>query len=90
MNYPYRKESFSADGRVLCSPYGNRTRILAFGEDCHEPVPCQGQRQELKEMTEVCVTEEHEDLVLAAKFSPQQLLATGGCRGEVKFHQPVL
>ena len=95
--YSYQKpglavcQSFSPDGRVLCSPCDNYTRLLAFNEQCQEPVQCQGQGQKPQEMTELCLTEEHDDYVFAAKFSPQgHLLATGCCSGDVKFHQPVL
>ena len=84
-------QSFSPDGRVLCVPEGRHTRLLAFDENCQEPVMCQDQGQEPKEMTELCVTEGHEYLVLATKFSPRgHLLATGCIDGQVKFHQPVL
>ena len=84
----YIKESFSPDGRVLCSPYGNETRLLTFSEECHEFV--NQQAPNLKEMNQVCSTSQHDKVVISTKFSPQgHLLLTGCFGGKIKFHQPI-
>ncbi|GLH12656.1 DDB1- and CUL4-associated factor 10 homolog [Gryllus bimaculatus] len=81
---------FSADGRLICSPFGYGVRLLAFSPECSElsiccpdkaPVP-------LYELaTNVC----HSDIVVSTKFSPQHCLLVSGClSGKIVWHQPVV
>ncbi|KAL1138049.1 hypothetical protein AAG570_009744 [Ranatra chinensis] len=82
---------FSADGRLICSPFGYGVRLLAFSQECSELsscVPKEGQPVKLHELgTNVC----HSDIVVSTKFSPRHCLLVSGClTGRIVWHQPVL
>jgi hypothetical protein len=81
---------FSADGRLICSPFGYGVRLLAFSPDCAELSTCVPPRPpvQLYELaTNVC----HADIVVSTKFSPQHCLLVSGClSGKIVWHQPVV
>uniref|UniRef100_A0A182N8M0 Uncharacterized protein n=1 Tax=Anopheles dirus TaxID=7168 RepID=A0A182N8M0_9DIPT len=94
MNQGYLKEScFSPDGRVICSPYDNGFRLLAFNENCNElqhatDIGRNGSPQLLQEVKrKQC----HSSLVVSSQFSPRfPLLVTGCLLGKIVWHQPTL
>lgn len=81
---------FSADGRLICSPFGYGVRLLAFSPDCAELSTCVPSKPpvQLYELTtNVC----HTDIVVSTKFSPQHCLLVSGClSGKIVWHQPVV
>lgn len=81
---------FSADGRLICSPYGYGVRLLAFSPECSELSSCVPKSGPLKLFeigTNVC----HSDIVVSTKFSPRHCLLVSGClTGRIVWHQPVL
>ncbi|XP_014769417.1 DDB1- and CUL4-associated factor 10 homolog [Octopus bimaculoides] len=80
---------FSSDGRLICSPFGFGTRLLAFNPQCLELPDCVPQRP-LK-MCEVACNMAHTNVVVTAKFAPNHCMYVAGClNGRVTFHQPVL
>jgi DDB1- and CUL4-associated factor 10 len=87
---------FSADGRIVCSPYDNGVRLLAFDESCHELSTAllnggAGKNGPAKEFHQIKVKECHSDVVVSTKFSPRfPLLVTGCLQGKIVWHQPLL
>ncbi|KAJ4446314.1 hypothetical protein ANN_13009 [Periplaneta americana] len=81
---------FSADGRLICSPFGYGVRLLAFSPECAELSTCVPPKPpvQLYELaTNVC----HADIVVSTKFSPQHCLLVSGClSGKIVWHQPVV
>jgi hypothetical protein len=81
---------FSADGRLICSPFGYGVRLLAFSPDCAELsacIPSKSPVQLYELATNVC----HADIVVSTKFSPQHCLLVSGClSGKIVWHQPVV
>ncbi|XP_067007174.2 DDB1- and CUL4-associated factor 10 homolog [Anabrus simplex] len=81
---------FSADGRLICSPFGYGVRLLGFSPECSELSVCVPSEPPVKlyEMaTNVC----HTDYVVSTKFSPQHCLLVSGClSGKIVWHQPVV
>lgn len=81
---------FSADGRLICSPFGYGVRLLAFSPDCAELstcVPTKPPVQLYELTTNIC----HSDIVVSTKFSPQHCLLVSGClSGKIVWHQPVV
>ncbi|XP_050664142.1 DDB1- and CUL4-associated factor 10 [Leptidea sinapis] len=81
---------FSADGRVVCSPYGGGVRLLAVNDSCSEmshSVRGQPGPAELVVLGE-CVGL-HQDLVVSTKFSPRHhLLVTGCLDGKIVWYEP--
>ncbi|CAH1404234.1 unnamed protein product [Nezara viridula] len=81
---------FSADGRLICSPYGYGVRLLAFSPECSELSSCVPKNGPVKLFelgTNVC----HTDIVVSTKFSPRHCLLVSGClTGRIVWHQPVL
>lgn len=93
----YIKEpSFSADGRIICSPYIGGVRLLAFNNNCSEcPTnesvirECKTNPRQLHVIKQL--GEEGGSLILSTKFSPREpLLVTGSKEGEIKWHYPQL
>lgn len=80
---------FSADGRLICSPYGHGIRLLAFSADCAElpkTLHPDGQPQALTVLKYIKC---HSDIVVSTKFSPRMPLLASGClNGKVVWHQP--
>ena len=78
---------FSSDGRLICSPFGNGIRLLAFDNECNELCDARlGTPQKLYELTSNI---SHCSPVVTCKFSPTHCLAVSGClNGKVDFHQP--
>lgn len=81
---------FSADGRVICSPYDQGIRLLAFSPECfelsravdvdHKPVP----------LHEIKITNCHPDIVVSTKFNPRYPSLVSGClSGKIVWHQPL-
>ncbi|XP_035783053.1 DDB1- and CUL4-associated factor 10 homolog [Anopheles albimanus] len=92
----YIKEpAFSPDGRILCSPYGDSIRLLAFDEKCselHRTIETESNRgpaqtlHVLKEYDAGC-----ESPVASCSFSPRMPLLVTGCRnGTLVWHSRCL
>ncbi|XP_030369689.1 DDB1- and CUL4-associated factor 10 homolog [Scaptodrosophila lebanonensis] len=89
-----KEPGFSADGRIICSPYGNGVRLLGYQADCSD-YPSHQLFEEVKrsprKLVEIAKVTEHQDVVLCAKFSPREPLLVSGCNGgEVTWYRPHL
>lgn len=89
-----KEPGFSADGRIVCSPYANGVRLLGYNEDCSD-YPSQNLLEQVKnnprQLVELANIIEHQDVVLCAKFSPREPLLVTGCNaGEVAWYRPCL
>ncbi|XP_061402970.1 DDB1- and CUL4-associated factor 10 homolog [Musca vetustissima] len=90
-----KEPSFSADGRIVCSPYDNGVRLLGYTETSSEYPQHYQEIETIKQKPRpLCVLKElrcHDDKVLSTKFSPTEpLLATGCKSGKVVWYHPVL
>ncbi|XP_020281706.1 DDB1- and CUL4-associated factor 10 [Pseudomyrmex gracilis] len=88
----YIKElCFSADGRLICSPFGYGVRLLAFSSDCAELSNCVPPANESVQLHELATHIGHSDIVVSTKFSPKHYLLVSGClSGKIVWHQPVV
>lgn len=88
----YIKElCFSADGRLICSPFGYGVRLLAFSSDCQELSNCVPSGSESVKLSELAANVSHSDIVVSTKFSPRHYLLVSGClSGKIVWHQPVV
>ncbi|ALC47223.1 CG1523 [Drosophila busckii] len=89
-----KEPGFSADGRIICSPYANGVRLLSYKQDCSD-YPNQLLLEEIKQqprpLIELVNIIEHQDVVLCAKFSPREPLLVTGCNsGEIAWYRPCL
>ncbi|KAK7793792.1 hypothetical protein R5R35_013047 [Gryllus longicercus] len=84
----FKELCFSADGRLICSPYGCGVRLLSFSPECSELSTCFPIEPpvQLHELTSsVC----HKDVVVCTRFSPHHCLLVSGCLGgNIVWHQP--
>lgn len=59
---------FSSDGRLICSPYGNGIRLLAFSEDCKElPDALPLNNDHPQKLYQLLSIEKHPDIVVSSK-----------------------
>lgn len=80
---------FSADGRLVCSPYGYGVRLLSFTDNCSELPTCVPKTGSPVALTELWKSIYHDDYVVTAKFSPRHfMLATGCLSGRIIWYQP--
>lgn len=88
----YIKElCFSADGRLICSPFGYGVRLLAFSSDCSELSNCVPPFNESVQLHELATNVSHSGIVVSTKFSPRHCLLVSGCLGgKIVWHQPVV
>ncbi|KAL0103124.1 hypothetical protein PUN28_017450 [Cardiocondyla obscurior] len=88
----YIKElCFSADGRLICSPFGYGVRLLAFSSNCSELSNCVPPANESVQLHELVTHIGHSDIVVSTKFSPKHYLLVSGClSGKIVWHQPVV
>lgn len=88
----YIKElCFSADGRLICSPFGYGVRLLAFSNNCAELSNCVPPASESVQLHELATHIGHSDIVVSTKFSPKHYLLVSGClSGKIVWHQPVV
>ncbi|GAB1865174.1 WD repeat-containing protein 32-like protein [Camponotus japonicus] len=88
----YIKElCFSADGRLICSPFAYGVRLLAFSSDCAELSNCVPPANESVKLYELATHIGHSDIVVSTKFSPKHYLLVSGClSGKIVWHQPVV
>lgn len=88
----YIKElCFSADGRLICSPFGHGIRLLAFSNECQELSNCVTGNNEPIQLHELAMKISHSDIVLSTKFSPRHCLLVSGClSGKIVWYQPVV
>lgn len=80
---------FSADGRLICSPFDCGVRLMMFDENCSELSHCvQKTPQPLWAISSnIC----HNNCVVSTKFSPVDCLLVSGClNGKIVWHQPVI
>ncbi|CAB0012685.1 unnamed protein product [Nesidiocoris tenuis] len=81
---------FSADGRLICSPFGYGIRLLAFSPECSELSSCVPENGAVR-LHQVAINMCHEDIVVSTKFSPRHCLLVSGClTGRIVWHQPQL
>ncbi|XP_078051831.1 DDB1- and CUL4-associated factor 10 homolog isoform X1 [Augochlora pura] len=87
----YIKElCFSADGRLICSPFGYGVRLLAFSSDCSELSNCVPPFESVQ-LHELATTVSHSGIVVSTKFSPRHCLLVSGClSGKIVWHEPVV
>ena len=85
-----KEQSFSPDGRVIASPFGNCVRLLGFDTSCMELCDCvPGSARTLYEISDGIGY--GKSVVLAATFSPTQPLVVAGCKdGTINFCMPKL
>lgn len=88
----YIKElCFSADGRLICSPFGHGVRLLAFSSNCAELSNCVPPANESVQLHELATRVGHTDIVVSTKFSPKHYLLVSGClSGKIVWYQPVV
>lgn len=92
----YIKEPcFSSDGRVLCSPYKEGVRLLAFGDKCpqypNSLTAVQGYKGNPRPLTIIKNIASHDNYVLCSTFSPREPLLVVGCRkGKLSWIYPYL
>ncbi|XP_053975782.1 DDB1- and CUL4-associated factor 10 [Hylaeus anthracinus] len=88
----YIKElCFSADGRLICSPFGYGVRLLAFSNDCSELSNCVPPIHESVQLHELATNVSHSGIVVSTKFSPRHCLLVSGClSGKIVWHEPVV
>ncbi|CAB3248910.1 unnamed protein product [Arctia plantaginis] len=81
---------YSADGRIVCSPFGRGIRLLALNNDCSELSSCVQELNGARPMVEVGQSLGiHQDLVVSSKFSPRyHMLVTGCLEGKIVWYQP--
>uniref|UniRef100_A0A1A9WVI1 Uncharacterized protein n=1 Tax=Glossina brevipalpis TaxID=37001 RepID=A0A1A9WVI1_9MUSC len=90
-----KEPCFSADGRIICSPYDNGIRLLGFTDTCSE-YPRHSSAIEVikREPRELVVIKEikvHQNIVLSTKFSPREPLLVTGCKnGKIVWYHPNL
>lgn len=78
---------FSNDGRLICSPFGNGVRMLAFDRSCHEL--CDSVPRSPVALQEIVTNTNRGGTVVSNKFSPTDALLVTGClEGKIGFHQP--
>ncbi|XP_037303013.1 DDB1- and CUL4-associated factor 10 homolog isoform X1 [Manduca sexta] len=81
---------YSADGRLVCSPFGRGMRLLALNEDCSELPHCVQDLNRPRLMVDVGQSLGiHQDLVVSSRFSPRyHMLVTGCLEGKILWYQP--
>ena len=81
---------FSADGRLVCSPFGRGMRLLALNENCAELSHCVQDFNGPTQMVDIGQSLGiHQDLVVSSKFSPRHhLLVTGCLEGKIVWYEP--
>lgn len=79
---------FSNDGRLICSPFSNGFRMLAFDASCSELCDCIPTSP--RKLLEVVANMNRGGIIVSNKFSPTDALLVTGClEGKIGFHQPV-
>lgn len=79
---------FSNDGRLVCSPFANGVRLLAFDSSCSELCDCFPMSP--SKLHEVVTNINRGGIIVSNKFSPTDALLVTGClEGKIGFHQPV-
>lgn len=90
-----KEPSFSADGRIVCSPYDNGVRLLGYSDSCCE-YPRHFQeinsiKQSPRTLHVIKELKAHDDIVLSTKFSPREPLLVSGCKsGKIVWYHPIL
>ncbi|XP_031769256.2 DDB1- and CUL4-associated factor 10 [Galleria mellonella] len=81
---------YSADGRLVCSPFGRGMRLLALNENCSELSHCVQNNNGPKPMVDVGQSLGiHQDLVVSSKFNPRyHMLVTGCLEGKIVWYEP--
>ncbi|KAL4703648.1 hypothetical protein ACJJTC_001215 [Scirpophaga incertulas] len=81
---------YSADGRLVCSPFGRGMRLLAINQECSELSQCARELRGARPMVDVgqCLGI-HQDLVVCSKFNPRyHMLVTGCLEGKIVWYEP--
>ena len=86
----YIKEvCYNHDGTIICSPFGNGVRLLAFNSECDPFLECLSDGP--SELEELKFIASHKSPVLTTRFANHlPILASGCLGGQVSFYQPKL
>lgn len=80
---------FSADGRVICSPYDQGIRLLAFAPECFELSRAVDVHHQPKPLHEIKIINCHPDIVVSVNCHPRYPSLVSGClSGKIVWHQP--
>ncbi|CAH2094730.1 unnamed protein product [Euphydryas editha] len=81
---------FSADGRLVCSPFGRGMRLLALNSSCAELPQVVSELTAPAQLLDVGQSLGiHQDLVVSSRFSPRHhLLVTGCLEGKIVWYEP--
>ncbi|KAL0819506.1 hypothetical protein ABMA28_007605 [Loxostege sticticalis] len=81
---------YSADGRLVCSPFGRGMRLLALDSRCSELSAVAPSLQRPMPMRDVGQSLGiHQDLVVSSKFNPRyHMLVTGCLEGKIVWYEP--
>lgn len=80
---------FSADGRIICSPYDHGIRLLSFSPACSELSAVVDGCVKPQPLHQIKILNCHPDIVVSTKFSPRFPLVVSGClNGDIVWHQP--
>lgn len=85
----YIKElCFSADGRIICSPYKRGVRLLGYNEHLQELSHCVP--EEPVELVQFAQMEYHPNYVVSCKFNPRHYQMVSGCLdGGIVWYKPI-
>ncbi|RVE53945.1 hypothetical protein evm_001348 [Chilo suppressalis] len=81
---------YSADGRLVCSPFGRGMRLLALNEDCSELSQTAGELKQARPLADIGQSVGvHQDLVVSSRFNPRyHMLVTGCLDGKIVWYEP--
>ncbi|CAH0756527.1 unnamed protein product [Diatraea saccharalis] len=81
---------YSADGRLVCSPFGRGMRLLALNEDCSELSQTARSLRAPRPLADVGQSlGVHQDLVVSSRFNPRyHMLVTGCLEGKIVWYEP--
>ena len=84
-----KEQSWSPDGRIICSPFAFGLRLLSFNDQCSELSTCD--RSKPRPLYELVNNLCHKNTVVSTRFSPTHTMLVSGClSGKIVFHQPIL
>ncbi|GLH15746.1 Probable histone-binding protein Caf1 [Gryllus bimaculatus] len=83
-----KEVSFSADGRIICSPFHHGVRLLSFAERCSEFSSCYPANGPVP-LHELSRFQSHNKTVVSTAFSPRHMTLVTAClKGEILWNEP--